>query len=115
MQTSTATINLLPSAINNLEYLQLHSATIKWCKSNGNYVTLFCEVLPSKVIRIALTELLQHLPNTTFIRIHKSYIVNVNYIKNLRATTLTIDGKKLPIGRTYQKTTREYLKVQTSH
>jgi DNA-binding LytR/AlgR family response regulator len=115
MHTSTPTINLLPSAINNLEYLQLHNSTIKWCKSNGNYITLFCEVLPNKVIRIALTELLQHLPNTAFIRIHKSYIVNVNYIKNIRATTLTIDGKKIPIGRVYQKATHKYLNPAKSH
>jgi len=37
-----------------------------------------------------------------FARIHKSYIISISKIEMISASEIQIDGKKLPIGRTYK-------------
>lgn len=51
--------------------------------------------------RISLNEIEKKLPSY-FVRIHKSFIVNVHHIQTLNGTELLLDnGQKLSIGRTY--------------
>lgn len=50
----------------------------------------------------------QQLQATTMIRIHKSYLVNMQYIKKLsEEEVLMSDGEKLPIGRKYRFSVKE--------
>ncbi len=45
---------------------------------------------------------------TSMIRIHKSYLVNMQYIKKILAEEIVMaDGKRLPIGRKYTKDIKE--------
>ena len=50
----------------------------------------------------SLKKLEQDLPVDTFIRIHKSFIANINYITALEGNMVHIGKKKLPIGSTYK-------------
>ena len=42
------------------------------------------------------------LPSSKFIRVHKSYIVNIDYVKSYYGNVLEISGKTIPIGRAYK-------------
>ncbi len=46
---------------------------------------------------------------TLFIRIHRSFIVNRDYIKSFNRETIEIESTKLPIGRKYKKVVSEVL------
>jgi DNA-binding LytR/AlgR family response regulator len=51
--------------------------------------------------QISLQELEQLLPELNFLRIHRSYIVNIDKIRAFSANEIEIAGVVLPIGRTY--------------
>lgn len=52
---------------------------------------------------LSLKHLEDSLPAEDFIRIHKSYIVNKNKVKSLYGNQLEIEGKMLPIGKSYKE------------
>lgn len=56
------------------------------------------------LIRKRMKTITQYLPSEQFVRIHKSYIVNVSFIKNIDATkvTLTVSNITLPLGLQYR-------------
>jgi len=43
------------------------------------------------------------LPNDTFMRVHRSYIVNLKQIDSIEDNTLVIEKRLVPVGVTYQK------------
>lgn len=53
--------------------------------------------------QISLQELEQVLPAAHFLRIHRSYMVNINKIRAFSANEIEIAGIALPIGRTYSE------------
>ena len=42
------------------------------------------------------------LPEGLFVRIHKSYIVNMDYATVRKGNSLFVDGEPIPIGRDYK-------------
>jgi DNA-binding LytR/AlgR family response regulator len=51
--------------------------------------------------QVSLQELEQRLPASQFLRIHRSYMVNIDKIRAFSAHEIEIAGVSLPIGRTY--------------
>lgn len=51
----------------------------------------------------SLKKLEQQLPESKFMRIHKSYIANTSYIAALEGNMVHISDKKLPIGSSYKE------------
>jgi len=45
------------------------------------------------------------LPKDKFIRVHKSYIININRAKVIEGNTISIGDKKIPIGASYKEAT----------
>ncbi|AZQ61666.1 response regulator transcription factor [Flammeovirga pectinis] len=56
----------------------------------------------------SLKKLENDLPSEKFIRIHKSYIVNINAIETLEGNMLGVNGVELPVGLSYRA---ELLKI----
>ena len=50
----------------------------------------------------SLKNLEDTLPKELFIRVHKSYIVSINFIEDIDKTTVTIAGNKIPVGASYR-------------
>lgn len=44
----------------------------------------------------------EKLPSSNFIRVHRSYIVNLNLIELLETNSVTVNKKKIPIGKNYK-------------
>ena len=84
---------------NGYEFLKINS--IMYCEASSNYCRIVCvdgkEILLAKTLKNI--QLL--LPTNLFQRIHKSYLVNLNYIARFdRTNSLEIElqnGKKLPV------------------
>ncbi|MBL7852072.1 MAG: response regulator transcription factor [Cyclobacteriaceae bacterium] len=81
--------------------VQLPFDTISYFQSFGNYVKIFTagKVL---ITQITTKEIEEHLPIQTFVRIHKSFIVNRLKIQSINDSFITLDGKQLPIGKTFK-------------
>lgn len=78
--------------------------SILYIKSDAHYVEIFIEDKQRPIIeRSSLSSFLKKLPETHFLRIHKSYIVNLNKVKTINATQLMLyNGVWLTISRTYK-------------
>lgn len=56
-----------------------------------------------------LKEVLAHLPDKIFIQVHKSYIININFLHSFRKDVITMnDGTLITIGTSYKKRFREF-------
>lgn len=77
---------------------------LMYIQSDGPYVELFIESKDRpEVDRNSLKSILASLPNNQFIQVHRSYIVNINYIQSIYATNLVLkDGTELNISRTFK-------------
>ncbi|MRI01189.1 response regulator [Kriegella sp. EG-1] len=47
-------------------------------------------------------EILDRLPSNQFLRVHKSFIVNVEYIKTVQRNKIVINDVRIPIGESYK-------------
>lgn len=99
------------------EVIQLKSkAVIKttdilYIKSDGHYVEYYLDHKTNPEIdRNSLNAVLTLLPETSFFRIHKSYIVNLNRIKIINSTKVMLDnGEWINLSRTYKQKLKEIL------
>ena len=57
------------------------SHDIVYCKSNGNYSEVFFKEQKKEMLSKKLKELEALIDNNIFCRVHNSYLVNINYIK----------------------------------
>ena len=80
---------------------------ILYCKSDGSYTTIFMRNGDEHVVSKNIKHIEELLPDTVFLRIHKSYIVNLNEIKGLikqGAGELILSNEKIiPISRSHRK------------
>lgn len=75
---------------------------ILYLQSLGNYIKIFTH--NKRILSLQTTrEMEESLPRKTFVRIHKSYIVNISKISDYSSEFVFISNAKLPIGKTYKK------------
>lgn len=55
------------------------------------------------MVSINLTNMMKDLPPENFIRIHRSYIVNIRNIESIAGNCVRMNGQYIPIGREYRK------------
>ena len=82
--------------------LFLESDQIHYAESDGNYTTLYLSDSQKIVLSKKLKEVNLMLPEKTFFRVHNSYIVNLDQIKEyLKSDGYVIlkSGKKIPVSR----------------
>jgi len=73
---------------------------ILWLKGDGNYTTLITKKAVFSVRNI-LKDFESVLPIQQFLRIHKSYIVQVSEILSINTKEVKVGPDMVPIGRTF--------------
>ncbi|SIO36534.1 LytR/AlgR family response regulator transcription factor [Chitinophaga niabensis] len=108
----TDTQELKPAPIepaNHFLYLRIDRRLIKvntqdilWIESVKDYIKVITteKVLITKQ-KISVVEKL--LPISEFMRIHRSYIIPIDYIESYHPNYIVIAGNKIPIGRNYKQ------------
>jgi len=56
---------------------------VQWIESEGDYVAL-CDGEEKHLVRATMKELVERLDSNQFFRVHRSYIVNADYVEELR-------------------------------
>lgn len=88
----------------NKELVKVKTEDISHIKSDRNYCDIFAG---DKIffLKISLTKLMEELPEESFIKIHRSYVVNLGDVDSVFLSTnqIKIKDKTLPIGRKYKK------------
>lgn len=90
-------------------FASIELAKIHYFRSYGNYVKLAMQK-NTLVAKITTRELEDSLPEELFLRIHKSYIVNIQKIQVVTDNGILMDDQtKLPICKTYKQYVRRVL------
>ncbi|WP_070137754.1 LytR/AlgR family response regulator transcription factor [Crocinitomix algicola] len=81
---------------------KIHYADIKYIEGMREYVSF--HVPTGRITALmSLKSLESKLPSSTFIRCHKSFIVNANMVNALESGNLLIGDKHIPIGQSYKE------------
>jgi DNA-binding LytR/AlgR family response regulator len=81
-------------------FTKLNINEILYAKAEDNY-TLLITKKGDYLLSLTLKKVLEKLPEKIFIRIHRSYIVNLNKIDRIQEGIVCIGEHKLSVGRSY--------------
>jgi DNA-binding LytR/AlgR family response regulator len=73
---------------------------IIYVSSDKNYIDIYTKT-KKYLARQTLSEFLKRTDNPIFFRVHKSYVVNINFVTGLKSDCLLINNIELPVSRTY--------------
>lgn len=76
-------------------------ADISYIQSWGNYLKFHLMDQNIKIVRKTIKTVESELSSKHFLRIHKSYIVNINHVKAIEGNQIKFDDQRLPIGKSY--------------
>ena len=85
--------------------------SIKYVESMSEYVRIFVEGNPKPIISLlSMKKLEDSLPANSFMRVHRSYLVNLNKVKEVAKMRIVYDGNVyVPIGDMYKERFFEYI------
>lgn len=87
---------LIKINLNDILYIESLKDYIKVITTIGDYV-----------VHKSLSSITEELPQSNFMRIHRSYTISINKIVALEGNTVEISNRKIPIGRNYIKQAKE--------
>jgi len=80
------------------KYIRISYDTILYFENVGDYVKVVTDV-GNHIIYSTLKSIVKKLNNTRFLKVHRSYIVNLAKIKDIDESSLVINRKVIPISR----------------
>ncbi len=91
------------------DYFNVKIQDILYVEGTGNYVTFVTG--KKKILSLMnMKEVLELVGGHRFVRIHKSFIVSFRHVDLIETEKIRIGGKELPIGETYKKDLRDFVK-----
>ena len=87
---------LIKVNLNDILYIESLKDYIKVITSLGDYV-----------VHKSLSAITEELPDSNFIRVHRSYTISINKIAAIDGNLIELSDRKIPIGRNYLKTAKE--------
>jgi DNA-binding LytR/AlgR family response regulator len=94
------------------ENLKINVQDIKYIEGLKDYLKINLVNDKSVLTLSNFASLMDKISNPDFIRVHNSYLVNLNYIKSIQKNRILIGDKRIPISETYKKEFFEKIKLQ---
>jgi DNA-binding LytR/AlgR family response regulator len=85
----------------NLKKVKVVISSIKWIEGLGDYIKLVTDDTNILVLS-TMKAFIEKLPQDKFLRIHKSYIVNLDKVEKFSSALVEVSGQKIPLSR-YKK------------
>lgn len=90
----------------NKKLVKVNLNDILYLESLKDYIKVIT-LLGDYVVHKSLSAITDELPQSNFIRVHRSYTISINKVVALEGNTIEIANRKIPIGRNYHKLTKE--------
>jgi DNA-binding LytR/AlgR family response regulator len=74
-----------------------------YLESEANYVLLHLASQKKVMVRSTINDFMEQLEPARFFRIHRRFAVNTHFIEDIFPNELSIQGEKLPIGKSYRE------------
>ncbi|MDG1779152.1 MAG: LytTR family DNA-binding domain-containing protein [Flavobacteriaceae bacterium] len=97
----------------NLKKRKVYIKDIKWIEALGDYVKLITNN-GSFVILSTMKAFENELPSKKFLRIHKSYIINLKKVERYNSKFVEIENSQIPLSRNKKNTLTDALNVASS-
>ena len=82
---------------------------IEW---NKDYIKIYTNQGDKAILTLSsFKELLDKLPKNHFLRVHRSYVVNINAIRAVQKSKILIGDIRIPIGETYKEEVLKQLNI----
>ncbi len=114
--TETVLVPVQPAAVNepasiyiksDKKQVQLELDEIYYLESVGNYVKIW-DARKYLLTPSTLSSFEEQLPPDTFVRIHKSYILNKKFVHYIEGNMIRLkNGKELPLGKSYKHVVKQ--------
>jgi DNA-binding LytR/AlgR family response regulator len=82
--------------------VKIETTTILYIEGLDDYIKIHLEVGKPIVARYTMKNILQQLSPLYFVRIHRSYIVPVKRIRQIKSKSVVIESIEIPIGNSYE-------------
>lgn len=94
----------------NLKKMKIYTSRIKWIEAFGDYVKVVTED-DSHMVLATMKSFDRDLPSDRFLRVHKSYIVNIEKIERYNSKFAEIGMTKIPLSRNKKEDLKKALTV----
>ncbi|NNF34190.1 MAG: response regulator transcription factor [Saprospiraceae bacterium] len=84
----------------NKRLYRISPESIYYIKAFGDYIRIFTDT-KTYIVKDRLQKFSKEL-NDRFLKVHRSYVVNLDHIHYLEGNHLVIDDKKIPVSETYR-------------
>ena len=109
MRTQTSTLTGESIFIKSDSFLtKIKFEDIFWVEALGNYVIIYTSE-GKHTVHTTMKSITDKLPTDQFLRIHRSFIVNLYRINSVNGRSLKIDDNYIPISRSCKKGLMEKL------
>lgn len=82
--------------------IKINLADILYIEGLDDYIRIFQTDNTQVVARMTMKSILDKLPAAHFIRVHRSYIVSINHLSQIRNKTIFLGDKEIPVSRSYE-------------
>ncbi len=82
--------------------IKILTSDIQYIEGLDNYLKIHLTNAKPVLVRMTLKSILEQLPAADFVRVHRSYIVPLTHIKNVRNKTIYIGNVDIPISNNYE-------------
>lgn len=93
----------------NKKYIQVEIGTIQIIEASGNYAKVITTD-ETIVIREKISAILEYLPKSDFLQVHKSFAIAIKHINTIEGNRIFIADHVVPIGKIYKLNINELLK-----
>ncbi|MCA0133426.1 LytR/AlgR family response regulator transcription factor [Winogradskyella alexanderae] len=92
----------------------IETADIMYCKADDNYTEIYLNSNKKKLVSKTLKYIEERLKDSNFVRVHKSYLVNVNevvkYVKGKGGSVVLSNGKEVMVSASRKSELLSYFK-----
>jgi PAS domain S-box-containing protein len=93
------------------KFVRVNYRDILFVEAMDNYVILKITGGEQYVIHSSMKDVESRVPQLTFARVHRSYIVQLEKIQSIEENILVVEGHRIPIGKSYKDSLMERLNL----
>lgn len=82
--------------------VRLELAAVQWIEAQGDYVLIHTDT-GRYLVHSTMKAMIDRLPESDFARVHRSFIVRLDRIDDVSATSLVVGRRVIPIGASYKE------------
>ena len=93
------------------KFVRVELDDILYIESYGAYVRFYSETGKKYIVHSTIKNIDQKITNNSFLKVHRSYVVNLDKIVDIEETNLLIKDKVIPVSRAYRPVLMKKIKT----